>query len=426
MSDQPAAVPAAEAASNPTETSNGSNGNAQDVKTAEASAEATATADATADTKSGEQPTEKRNDDNDSNDKRSNDKRESGGRPHRGKRGGFRGDHYNGRKPLRKPIDKSEYENLPESSDPDEIRGQVEFYFSDHNLKQDEHLFLECQGPKNLPVPIKHMCQFKRMRRFTPYTAVVDALRASESLEVVDDGSFSGPGNEGVRRKSALVVPDTPGPHEQDPPTMNDLQKRCIRAYHAEDSADIYVKGFLKADAPNGSDVGQLTLEQFFKPYGSVVVRKRRDLDNLFKGSVFVTFDSAESAQQFLHLDPKPTFNGLDLTIMTKRAYSEMKCREKGIIPDWEKKKNNNSGDTRGRGRGGGNRGRGDRGRGRGRGGRGGRDDRRRRNSGGGDDWNERRDRFQADKGEQGNKRKAEEEVNDGPKKAKLEIKEDE
>lgn len=42
----------------------------------------------------------------------------------------------------------------------DEIRTQGEFYFSNNNLVQDEHLWSECMGPKNLPVSFKHICQF--------------------------------------------------------------------------------------------------------------------------------------------------------------------------------------------------------------------------------------------------------------------------
>ena len=77
-----------------------------------------------------------------------------------------------------------------------EIRSQVEFYFSTHNLVTDEHLFKELDGPNNRPVSIKHIADFKRMRRFQPYSAIVAALRESKDLVVVDDGEFSGQGNE--------------------------------------------------------------------------------------------------------------------------------------------------------------------------------------------------------------------------------------
>src|SRR4051812_17768062 len=84
---------------------------------------------------------------------------------------------------------------------------QVEFYFSSANLSQDRHMFLEMKGAENRPVPIKHIASFKRMHRFQPYSAIVAALRDSNDLIVIDDGKFSGAGNEGVKRKEPLTVP---------------------------------------------------------------------------------------------------------------------------------------------------------------------------------------------------------------------------
>jgi lupus La protein len=339
------------------------------------------------------------------------------------------------------------------------------------NLSTDKHLFFELEGPKNRPVSIKHLNTFSRMRRFKPYSAVVDALRESEDLVVVDDGEYSGAGNEAVKRTEALVVPTRPG-DDENPPSLEELFERMMRASINKMENCVYVKGFVD----EGEEVGQIALEAFFKTYGALMVRKRRNKeDNSFKGSVFVEFDNEESQKQFLELDPKPKFNGRDLTIMSKKEYSEMKCKEKGITPAWLRDEEYNSsrrsngrergrGDHRGRGRG-----RGDS-RGRGRGGRGGRyndkgrndrsgrdrdGDRRRnrshsRSSEDSRDWNKRRDRFQkkeerkpVEKDENGipvvkdtrtaeetntaKKRKADDsEPADGVKKTKIEIKEDE
>ncbi|KAF2876191.1 hypothetical protein BDV95DRAFT_602205 [Massariosphaeria phaeospora] len=49
-----------------------------------------------------------------------------------------------------------EFDNLPISSDPAEIRAQVEFYFSPQNLRGEQHLFHKIEGPRNIPVSIKH------------------------------------------------------------------------------------------------------------------------------------------------------------------------------------------------------------------------------------------------------------------------------
>ncbi|KAF2459108.1 Argonaute siRNA chaperone complex subunit Arb1-domain-containing protein, partial [Lineolata rhizophorae] len=61
---------------------------------------------------------------------------------------------------------------------------QVEYYFSDENLPYDEHLLEKCGGVENKPVRIKHICGFPRMRKFKPFTQVVEALRRSAFLEV--------------------------------------------------------------------------------------------------------------------------------------------------------------------------------------------------------------------------------------------------
>jgi lupus La protein len=274
---------------------------------------------------------------------------------------------------------------------------KVEFYFSVHNLSTDRHLFLEIEGANNRPVPVKHITSFKRMRRFQPYSAVVAALRDSESLILLDEGEYSGAGKEAIQRKEPLPVPTREGDEEKKP-SLEELYDRMFRASQNKLDASVYVKGF-----GNLEEAGQIALEDFFKPYGAVMVRRRRDEDDNWKGSVFVEFDTEDSQQQFLALDPKPKFNGNELTIMGKKEYSEMKCKEKGIVPAWRQEPGAGEGnrsnwrDNRGgRGRGAG------RGRGRGgdRGGRG-RDrrdgDRRRDRSGSPDnkDWNGRRDKFQ-------------------------------
>jgi lupus La protein len=328
---------------------------------------------------------------------------------HKSDRNGYRGNRYSGRN--NKSRD-NEFENLAESKDPVEIRAQVEFYFSPQNLREDEHLFMQLGGPKNHPVSLKHIADFKRMRHFKPYSAIVEALRDSEDVIVVDDGEYSGTGKEAIKRKEPLICPSHPD-DEQHPPSIEDLFYRNKKASLNKMEASIYVKGF----AEDGQEVGQIALEEFFKPYGAIMVRKRRDWDNgngRWKGSVFVEFDSQDAQQQYLALDPKPKFQDRDLLIMSKRDYNEMKCREKGITPAHLRDEDSRSSrNTNGGGRGSHNGGRG-RGHGRGRGGsrgrggaRGGTDrfgrDRERRNtrrdrsrsanSVDSDDWNKRRDR---------------------------------
>lgn len=277
------------------------------------------------------------------------------------------------------------------------------------NLSTDKHLFEEIKGAANEPVSIKHIHSFKRMKHFQPYSAIVAALRESKDLDVVEDGKFAGTGNEGVKRKTPLTIPSRPGDEEKGP---LDVETQYLRIFNrAKNSMDrsIYVKNF----GEDFQQIGQIELEDFFRPYGSVMVRKRRNQETgEWKGSVFVEFETEELQQQFLALDPKPKFKDSELTIMSKKDYSKMKCDEKGIVPAWERDPNSFNDKPREKRQFSGQRG-GGRG-GRGRGGRGGRGRGRGGNFGN-------RDR---DAGSN-NKRKAESDDREDTKKAKVEIKED-
>ncbi|KAF2198268.1 hypothetical protein GQ43DRAFT_401278, partial [Delitschia confertaspora ATCC 74209] len=85
-----------------------------------------------------------------------------------------------------------------EHPDAPAIRRQVEFYFSDENLPTDLHMLQCCGGHLNLPVSINRICGFKRMREYKPKRIVVEALKKSAFLDVVEDGKM-------VKRKVPLA-----------------------------------------------------------------------------------------------------------------------------------------------------------------------------------------------------------------------------
>lgn len=231
-------------------------------------------------------------------------------------------------------------------------------------------------GSENKPIKVKTIHSFKRMRSFQPYTAVVAALKESKSLDISGEE-----GEEEITRK----VPYKPAPAGKS----------------KQEAASVYVKGF-GDETPDT----QFELEGWFAQYGETKgIKLRRTNENLFKGSVFITFADEEAANKFLELEPKPQWKGHDLKIMSKRAYCEEKSElikagkieassggpkkfyegrdssSKGFRgrgrggrggfdqDDWKKRRDNDQKngfkDRRGGGRGG---------RGRGRGGRGGRD----------------------------------------------------
>ncbi|KAL8724875.1 MAG: hypothetical protein Q9166_007704 [cf. Caloplaca sp. 2 TL-2023] len=274
---------------------------------------------------------------------------------------------------------KSDLTSQAESSDPVEIRKQVEFYFSDSNLLQDKFLFGKVQGHDNLPIAISTIHSFKRMRHFQPYSAVVEALRGSATLDVIDDDK--------IQRK--LPLPEA----LKDQP-MDEIQKVF------EDEAmkrSVYVKGFGEEQPST-----QFDIEAFFASFGPTnSVRLRRTTTKLFKGSVFVEFDSVETQKKFLSLDPSPKWNGKDLIIKSKKQYCDDKVEDikAGRVKprnsdekrgqgadnrDWKTRRDEDqrNGHRRGGGGGGGGRGFGSHRGGRGRGGRNGnrRDERDERN----------------------------------------------
>ncbi|ROW09358.1 hypothetical protein VMCG_02392 [Cytospora schulzeri] len=183
---------------------------------------------------------------------------------------------------------------LPVTDDPQQIRVQVEFYFGDSNLPQDEYMWKLTGGFENNPVPLKKITSFGRMRRFQPYEAIVKALRDSHHLDVTGEE-----GEELITRK----VPYKSSKRGDKMPVT------------------VYAKGFGEEKAST-----QFDLEAFFRQYGPVsALRLRRTPDLFFKGSVFVEFDTEEAAKAFLALDPKPQWEGQDLKIMSKLAYIEEK-----------------------------------------------------------------------------------------------------
>ncbi|CED85301.1 FOG: RRM domain [Phaffia rhodozyma] len=181
---------------------------------------------------------------------------------------------------------------------------QVEFYFNDSNLPYDKFLWTATQrDPLHQGwVDIATVASFSRMKEYLakglPW--VVEALRRSEELLAVDQDGKK------VRRTRELK-----------PPT--DAFARSV-----------YAKGF-----PAESPSLQLELEEWFNQFGKVnVVRMRKGDDKVFKNSVFTEFAEMESVEKFLALEPKPTFQGAEISAMTKDAYVQMKMKEKNIDPN--------------------------------------------------------------------------------------------
>ncbi|KAG7006802.1 adenylyl cyclase-associated protein [Physcia stellaris] len=194
---------------------------------------------------------------------------------------------------------KSDLTSQEESSDPVEIRKQVQLTLA--------FLFERVGGHSNLPVPISIIHSFKRMQHFQPLSAVVAALRDSTTLDLVDNDSC-------IKRKYPLSdeVKDKP---------LVEIQK----VYEDKAMAkSVYAKGF-GAEEPGT----QFDVEAFFSEFGTTnSVRLRRTDEKIFKGSVFVEFDTEETQKNFLALDPKPKWRGKELLIKSKKQYCDEKVDE--------------------------------------------------------------------------------------------------
>ncbi|CAM1511154.1 Fc.00g086670.m01.CDS01 [Cosmosporella sp. VM-42] len=182
------------------------------------------------------------------------------------------------------------------TDDPVAIRKQVEFYFGDYNFPQDKFMWESCEGSENKPIKVKTIHSFKRMRNFQPYSAVIAALKDSTFLDISGEE-----GEEEIKRKVAYKPMS--------------VSKAKVEA------SSVYVKGF----GDENPDT-QFELESFFAQFGETKgIKLRRTNENLFKGSVFVTFADEDEAKKFIELEPKPQWKGNDLKIMSKRAYCDEK-----------------------------------------------------------------------------------------------------
>ncbi|XP_037960311.1 la protein homolog [Teleopsis dalmanni] len=184
----------------------------------------------------------------------------------------------------------------PSKLEHDIIR-QVEYYFGDANLNRDKFLLTQIEKDENGWVPFSVLITFKRLASLTEdIEVIVNALMKSDEglIEISDD-------KKKIRRHPERPIPE-----------YNEERRKDVMARTA------YAKGF-------PLDMEMSDLLSFFSDFDTVVnVVMRKYLDKAsktykFKGSIFVTFEQREQAEEFINKD-------------------RVVCKEREIIRLWQDK----------------------------------------------------------------------------------------
>jgi len=175
----------------------------------------------------------------------------------------------------------------------EQIKKQVEFYFSDSNYPKDK--FLRAQAALNDEgwVALSVVASFSRTKALsTDIKLIQEALRTSEVLKMNSDETM-------IRRVAPIPEEDTSAPRS------------------------VYARGFPAAEGYSIEDV-----EKVFKPLGNVLcIRIRKSLDKTLKPSVFVEFASEDEAKAVVAAKPK--FKDQELTVLMKADYFAQKKEER-------------------------------------------------------------------------------------------------
>ncbi|XP_029461568.1 lupus La protein isoform X2 [Rhinatrema bivittatum] len=177
---------------------------------------------------------------------------------------------------------------------------QIEYYFGDHNLPRDKFLKEQIKLDDGW-VPLETMIKFNRLSRLTTdFGVIVEALGKSKTgLLEINDGKTK------IRRS-----PDKPLPE------VTDQYKTAVK------NRSVYVKGF-------STDSTFDEIKEWFENKGPIEnIQLRRNVQKAFKGSVFVVFDSNESAKKFIAI-PNQKYKDTDLVILSKEDYYAKKNEER-------------------------------------------------------------------------------------------------
>lgn len=195
-----------------------------------------------------------------------------------------------------------------------DIIRQIEYYFSENNLRRDKFLISKVAESDDGWVEISVLLTFNRLKTISDdASAIAEAVKKSNhgTVQVSED-------NTKLRR------------HPENPlPEFNETRRKEYQARTA------YAKGFpldstlttlIDYFHENFENVEQVQMRKYFCP---------KTKNYLFKGSVFVTFKTREIAEEFVN-KPELKYNEKDLLRYTQPKYIESKKKER---EEFDKKK---------------------------------------------------------------------------------------
>ncbi|XP_011863920.1 PREDICTED: la protein homolog, partial [Vollenhovia emeryi] len=153
-----------------------------------------------------------------------------------------------------------------------------QYYFGNVNMQRDKFLIEQAKLDEGW-IPMTVMLKFKKLASLSSNVdTILKALETSELMEVSED-------KKKIRRSLKHPLPE-----------YNEGYRK------AQEARTVYVKGFSLTDTTMDKLIA--FFEQY-KPYETIVMRKYQDKDKVFKfkGSVFVQFETLESAKAFMSVE---------------------------------------------------------------------------------------------------------------------------
>ncbi|KAF1985124.1 hypothetical protein K402DRAFT_422416 [Aulographum hederae CBS 113979] len=146
----------------------------------------------------------------------------------------------------------------------DEIRRQVDYYFSDGNLATDQHILALMNGEANEPIRLSEITRFKKMRQYKPKSLVTKALRSCALVDISADGKY-------IQRKIPFRVP-APEEVDDDEPasiwTQMDGDSKGTQSHPPNQPKKIVTTAMLRPEAPKQQPLHSGQTKNILKPTG--------------------------------------------------------------------------------------------------------------------------------------------------------------